>query len=252
MIKVTNLSLDYPASGISVLQNVNFSAGRGERIALIGANGAGKSTLLLSLVGVVPPSAGGVEINGIPVLPKNYPEVRRLAGLVFQNPDDQLFMPTLWEDVLFGPRNWAFSKQKHKARMPIDAGSMANIEEKCLRQLEALGISALKDRLSHKLSGGEKRLGALASVLVMEPAVLLLDEPTAFLDPKSRRRLIAILRELTCTDGSPQTMLVATHDLDFARALCGRAILLSGKTVHTCGPASAILDDGALLESCGL
>ncbi|MDR0540275.1 MAG: energy-coupling factor ABC transporter ATP-binding protein [Spirochaetaceae bacterium] len=249
IVSVENLSLAYPASREGhVLENVNFTAERGERIALVGANGAGKSTLLLSMVGIIPAHTGTITIDGLSVTHANLAAVRRAAGLVFQNPDEQLFMPTLIEDVAFGPRNWA--KLSEKSGKP--APSSAEIERRCAAQLDALNIGHLKNRLSHKLSGGEKRLGALASVLVMEPALLLLDEPTAFLDPKSRRRLIAVLNEL------PQTMIIATHDIDFAAAVCGRALILAagqGKTAATIradGSASGIFADTALMEDCGL
>ena len=242
MIRVEGLTLAYEGGTEgTVLENVSFSAQKGEKIALIGANGAGKSSLLLALSGVLPLLHGEIVIDGIRLEKRSLAAIRRRAGLVFQNPDDQLFMPTIWEDVLFGPRNYA--------RLDPDkepGGYLAHAEAKADAVLSALGIATLKNRTSHKLSGGEKRLAALASVLVLEPALLMLDEPTAFLDPRGRRALTAVLQSL------PQTMLIATHDLDFARALCGRCLIIAGKTIRAAGGAAALLADTALLESCGL
>jgi cobalt/nickel transport system ATP-binding protein len=172
----------------------------------------------------------GIELAG--ANKEHLRELRRRAALVFQNPDDQLFMPTVEEDIAFGPRNYGESEEH-----------IASAAEKVLAEL---GIGHLRGRLSHRLSGGEKRLAALAGILVMEPSLLLLDEPSSFLDPRSRRRLIDILKSLT------HTMLLATHDLDLARALCRRVILLKDGSVFADGPAAEVLDNGTLLEECGL
>jgi cobalt/nickel transport system ATP-binding protein len=237
MLRVQNLYAEYPHSRLGhVLEAVNLEAKAGERIALLGANGAGKSTLLLSLLGVLPIHAGSVEICGIRLAKTTQAEVRARAGLVFQNPDDQLFMSTVWEDVLFGPLNYGWDK----------AGEGAGLEDKAGLLLSSLGIGHLKDRMSHKLSGGEKRLAALATVLIMEPQVLLLDEPTAFLDPRGKRALTKILAAL------PQTMLIATHDIAFAEALASRAIVLNKGGIRADGPVESILNDEKLLEECGL
>ena len=236
IIRAENLSVCYDVRDkAAALRGISFSVAEGERVALIGANGAGKSTLLLALLGVLPVAAGtlsvcGVELNG--VNKDNLRELRRRAALVFQNPDDQLFMPTVEEDIAFGPRNYGEGEE--------------TIAAKIQHVMAELGIGHLRGRLSHKLSGGEKRLAALAGILVMEPSLLLLDEPSSFLDPRSRRRLIAIL------DGLTHTMLLATHDLDLARALCRRIILLKDGAVFAGGPAAEVLDNGALLEECGL
>jgi cobalt/nickel transport system ATP-binding protein len=235
LLRVEHLSAEYPHSQLGhVLDDVSFEAQAGERIALLGANGAGKSTLLLSLLGVLPVHAGSVEICGVKLNKATQAEARSRAGLVFQNPDDQLFMSTVWEDVLFGPLNY------HRQT------SRQEIEDKAASLLCTLGIDRLKDRMSHKLSGGEKRLAALATVLVMEPQILLLDEPTAFLDPRGRRTLIKILASL------PQTMLIATHDITFAETLAARAIVLHNGLIRADGPLSPILRDEKLLEECGL
>jgi cobalt/nickel transport system ATP-binding protein len=255
MIRVDRLRVEYAGQGaesggagarkpIAALRDLSFSVRAGERVALLGANGAGKSTLLLTLLGIVPHSAGTVEIAGLNLEKNTLASIRSRAGLVFQNPDDQLFMTTVWEDVLFGPFNALLNSGP-----PPDSeskGTMCTIEEKALRLLGTLGIAHLKDRMSHRLSGGEKRLCALASVLVMEPDVLLLDEPTAFLDPRGRRVLTAILA------GLPQTMLIATHDTAFASELATRALILSEGVICADGPCTAILSDSALLESSGL
>ena len=236
IIRAENLSVSYDVRDkAAALRGIGFSVAEGERVALIGANGAGKSTLLLALLGVLPVAAGtlsvcGVELNG--ANKENLRELRRRAALVFQNPDDQLFMPTVEEDIAFGPRNYGEDEE--------------TIAAKIQQVMAELGIGHLRGRLSHKLSGGEKRLAALAGILVMEPSLLLLDEPSSFLDPRSRRRIISILGSLT------HTMLLATHDLDLARALCRRIILLKDGAIFAEGPAAEILDNGALLEASGL
>ncbi|MDR1931958.1 MAG: energy-coupling factor ABC transporter ATP-binding protein [Spirochaetales bacterium] len=233
MIRAENLTVKYvPAEEACALRGVSFSVSAGERLALIGANGAGKSTLLLALVGAVPPASGGIVIDGIPVEKKTLYEARGKAGMVFQNPDDQLFMPTVYEDIAFGPRNYGIEEDV--------------ISQRAARVLADLGIERLSGRMTAKLSGGEKRLVALAGVLVMLPSVLLLDEPSSFLDPRSRRRLIEILK------GLPQTLMIATHDLALAQDLCDRIILLKEGRVAADGPAADILADTERLEDCGL
>jgi cobalt/nickel transport system ATP-binding protein len=154
------------------------------------------------------------------------------VGLVFQNPDDQFFMPTVEDDIAFGPRNYGMDEAELKIKMDSI--------------LEKLNISRLKERSAHHLSGGEKRLAGLAGILIMEPSLLLMDEPSSFLDPRSRRNLISVLKEL------PQTLLIATHDLDLAKNLCSRAILLKEGKISADGEVQKILDDSALLEECGL
>jgi cobalt/nickel transport system ATP-binding protein len=214
------------------LEGVSFSLDEGEKLALIGANGAGKSTLLLTLAGALLPSAGSLSVGGVPARGDTVEQLRRLTGLVFQNPDDQFFMPTVEDDAAFGPRNFGMDEEAVRRRVG--------------ETLEDLGILHLRSRPAQRLSGGEKRLAALAGVLVMEPPLLLLDEPTSFLDPRSRRGLLAVLRRL------PQTMLIATHDLPLVRALCSRAILLKEGRVLFDGPVSACLDDETFLEHAGL
>ncbi|MDR1469418.1 MAG: energy-coupling factor ABC transporter ATP-binding protein [Spirochaetaceae bacterium] len=247
MLRVQNLYAEYPHAQLGhVLEDVSFMANSGERIALLGANGAGKSTLLLALLGVLPPghTAGSIEVCGIKLEKATLTHVRARAGLVFQNPDDQLFMSTVWEDVLFGPLNYGRDKTTGTTIETAHGG--ISLEEKARFLLDSLGIGHLKDRMSHKLSGGEKRLAALASVLIMEPQVLLLDEPTAFLDPRGKRALTTILASL------PQTMLIATHDIPFVEALASRAIVLCKGVIRADGPTGTILRDKTLLEESGL
>ena len=209
MIELKDWSVTWP-DGTEAVKKLSFRVQAGERTALIGGNGAGKSTLIRSLAGVLP-GGGYAALAGIQVEKMNYRELRRKAGVVFQNPDDQLFLPRIRDNVAFGLKNLGISPEEtdHRVR---------NI-------LQQFNIPELSGRLSMKLSGGEKRLAALASVMVMEPEVLLLDEPTAFLDPKARRNLIRVLKRL------PQTMLIATHDLSFAAEVCPRAVLLSRGTL---------------------
>jgi cobalt/nickel transport system ATP-binding protein len=215
-LNVYGLTLRYGA--LTALSGVSFTLARGERAALIGANGAGKSTLLLAIAGVLPPSGG--SIDGAPT-----------AALLMQNPDDQLFMPTVYDDIAFGPRSYGVSEDETAARI-------ASV-------LSELGITHLKTRLTSRLSGGEKRLAALAGVLVLRPSLLLLDEPSSFLDPRSRRRLLAVLRSL------PHALLLATHDLDFALSLCPRTLVLSEGALKADGPSASLLLDSAALESWG-
>ena len=232
MLKVSDISVKYDSSGEYALKDISFTVQRGERIAVIGANGAGKSTLLLALTGVLPCDSGEVAVENIVLEKKSLRELRKKMGMIFQNPDDQLFMPTVHEDIAFGPRN--YGAPEHETETKTD------------EVLSRLNISHLKERLPHKLSGGEKRLAALAGVLVMEPDLLLMDEPTSFLDPKARRRLIGILETL------PQAMIVATHDLDMALDLCQRVILLKEGRVYADAPAINVMRGAGLLEECGL
>lgn len=208
MVSVEHLTVQYsPTDPRRALEDVSFRLEFGTRAALLGANGAGKSTLLLTLVGLLPAQSGAVTVDGLALSQDTLTELRRRVGLVFQNPDDQLFMPTVWQDVAFGPRNYGVSEPE--------------IERRGKAVLEALGIGHLRDRMVHKLSGGEKRLAALAGVLVMKPSVLLLDEPSSFLDPEAAGRLAECLGRLD------QSLLLATHDLAFAAGLCGQFLFLA-------------------------
>ncbi|MDR1531820.1 MAG: energy-coupling factor ABC transporter ATP-binding protein [Clostridiales bacterium] len=234
MIQLDNLTVRY--GEILALDNVSLKINAGERAVLVGANGAGKSTLLLAVMGVAAPERGSVAVGGLTcwadgrLNKADLRAVRQKAGMIFQNPDEQLFMPTVYDDVCFGPRNYG----------------AANPEERAAEALDMLGIGHLRERLTYTLSGGEKRLAALAGVLAMKPEALLMDEPSSFLDPRARRRLIKILRDL------PQTQLIATHDLDLALACCGRAIVLEKGRLRADGGAREVLRDRELLEGCGL
>lgn len=230
-LEVRGLHFAYP-DGPPILDDVSFGLEPGQRLALLGANGAGKSTLLLHLNGLLHPSDGHVAVDGIVVSDETEREVRRRVGLVFQDPDDQLFLPTLLEDVAFGPLN--------RGDHPGAA------ERAARRQLETFGLLHAADRAAHHLSGGEKRLAALATALVLRPDILALDEPTASLDARARRRVADILRERT------ESLVIATHDLGLAHALCSRAIILDAGAVVADGPTADILGDRQLLNAHGL
>lgn len=230
-IEVDGLRYAYP-DGTRALDGVSFLIGHGESVAVVGANGAGKSTLLAHLVGLHHPQEGSVVIGDTPVTHATLAEIRRNVGMVFQDPDDQLFMPTVSEDVAFGPMNLG---------LPSDV-----IDQRVTDSLERVGALALRDRPPYRLSGGEKRAAAIATVLAMSPSVLVLDEPSSNLDPRARRRLIELLRSFH------HTKLIATHDLDLALDICDRTIVLSAGRVAADGPTRALFGDDALLAACGL
>jgi cobalt/nickel transport system ATP-binding protein len=227
LVEVQDLHYSYPG-GQSALEGVSFRITHGEAVGIVGANGAGKSTLLLQLLGIIFPSSGSVRVGDWPVERKTLPLVRRSAGLIFQDPDDQLFMPTVWEDVNFGPLNQGLSME--------EAGRRAE------RALETVGALHLKERPPYKLSGGEKRAVAIATVLAMEPDILIMDEPSAGLDPAARRRLIELL------GGFRHTKIIATHDLDLVLDLCPRTIVLGSGRVIADGPTGDIFNDKAILK----
>ena len=228
MIELKNISFSYE-SGREVLKDVSFTLSDGESVGLIGANGAGKSTLMRIMLGLLAPSRGEVFIGGVKVEKKTLPEIRRRLGFVLQDSDNQMFMPTVWEDLLFAPLNYGLTR--------------AEAERRAMDALTTLGITELKDRYNHKISGGEKRMAAIAVVLAMEPSAILMDEPTTALDPLNRRTVINAVNAL------PQTKLIAAHDLDMILDCCSRVILLSGGRIAADGPADVILRDKALLEA---
>jgi len=230
-ITVDDLSFAYP-DGTRALDGVSFGAGHGEAIAVVGANGAGKSTLLLHLNGLLTPEHGSVDIGGVPVTKATLPDIRRTVGMVFQDPDDQLFMPTVAEDVGFGPLNLGLAPEEVAARVHA--------------ALARVGAEHLAERPPYHLSGGEKRVVAIATVLAMEPKVLVMDEPSSGLDPRARRRLIDLLESFE------HTRLVATHDLDLAATLCERTIVLGRGRVLADRPTADVFRDDALLETGGL
>jgi cobalt/nickel transport system ATP-binding protein len=231
LVEAVDLSYVYP-DGTEALRGVSFRVTHGESVAIVGGNGAGKSTLLLHLNGYLKPQKGTVRIGDFAVSAGTLPTVRRTVGMVFQYPDDQLFMPTVYEDVAFGPLNLGLSLEEADSRV-VDA-------------LERVGALALRDRPSHRLSGGEKRAAAIATVLAMDPAILVMDEPSSNLDPAARRRLIGLLA------GFEHTKLIATHDLDLALDICERTIVLREGRIAADGPSAAIFADQALLASASL
>ena len=220
--------------GVEALRGVDLTVAAGECVALIGPTGAGKSTLLLHLNGILPERGDGsaVRIFGEPVAPDTLERIRRKVGLLFQDPDDQLFCPTVYEDVAFGPEQ--FGLPEDEVRRIVTAA------------LARVGLAGFESRAPHHLSGGEKRLVCLAGVLACEPALLALDEPTANLDPRGRRQLKALLRTI------PATILIATHDLELVVELCTRAVLLDAGVVVAEGPPAALLADEPLMLAHGL
>ena len=230
MLKLTQLSVIYPDKTRAV-DAIDLTIHDGETVALIGANGAGKTSLLLALVGVVA-SHGTIEVDELKLEPHTVGEIRKRIGVVFQNPDNQLFMPSIYEDVAFGLRNYGMAEEEIEGTV-----------DRCLDQLD---IMKLKHRSPLKLSGGEKRMAAIAGVLVMEPSLMLFDEPTAFLDPKARRNLIQSLQKLK------PTKLIATHDLPFVAEVCSRAILLKDGKIFADGDPHTMLYDKKLMEECGI
>ena len=217
----------YP-DGTDALKGVTFRVTHGQSVGIVGANGAGKSTLLLHMNGYLMPLSGTVTIGDILLQKGTAQEIRRRVGVVFQNPDDQLFMPTVFDDVAFGPLN-----------LGLDEASVRERVEGALRQVNGLG---LKDKPPHRLSGGQKSAVAIASVIAMEPDILVMDEPAANLDPRARRSLISLLRTFT------HTKIVASHDLDLILDVCDRCIVIRDGTVAADGPVEQILSDRHLLE----
>jgi len=217
----------YPG-GHQSLFGVSLHVHAGERVALLGPNGAGKTTLVLHLNGILTAGAGTVEVSGLPVTKGNLSEIRRRVGIVFQDPDDQLFMPTVRDDVAFGPANMGLAGAELDARVTA--------------ALAAVGVADLAERAPHHLSYGQRRRVAIATVLAMEPDILVLDEPTSNLDPTARRELGEILH------GLPVTLLMVTHDLPFAAELCERSVVLSRGVVVADGPTLDLLGDRDLLH----
>ncbi len=231
LVEVKDLKYHYP-DGTAALQGVSFLLTHGEAVAIIGANGAGKSTLLLHLNGCLMPQAGEVRIGGLPLNKNTLSHVRRTVGMVFQDPDDQLFMPIVYDDVAFGPLNLGLPP--------------AEVDQLVKDSLARVGASHLQDRPPYRLSGGEKRAVAIASVLAMSPDILVMDEPSAALDPKTRRQLIELLKTFK------HTRIIATHDLDLVLDLCSRTIILKDGQVAADGPTLDILQNEELLASSSL
>ncbi len=228
-LELLDVRYAYP-DGQVALRGVTLRVERGERVAVLGPNGAGKSTLCLHLNGILRPASGSVCVAGLPVGEKEHlKEVRRRVGLVFQDPDDMLFMPTVGGDVGFGPANLGLSEQE--------------IGKRVERALGIVGMEDLRDRPPHHLSFGQKKRVALAAALSMEPEVLVLDEPSSNLDPRARREFGEVLASL------PQTLLMVTHDLPYAYEICGRAVILDRGRIVADGPCAEILGDADLLAA---
>ena len=228
---VEDLYFSYP-DGFRALDGVNLAIGRGEKVALIGPNGAGKSTLMLHLNGINQPTSGTVRIGELSVEKANIGRIRAEVGLVFQDPDDQLFSPTVYDDVAFGPVHMGLPKEEVDSRVSA--------------ALEAVGLAGFERRQQHHLSIGQRKRAALATVLSMSPSVLVLDEPSAGLDPRGRRELINMLR------GLEQTMLVSTHDMKLVAEVFPRTIIVDAGKVVADDSTANVLADRALLEAHGL
>jgi len=231
IVEVKDLHHVYP-DGTVALRGISFRITHGESVALIGANGAGKSTLLLHLNGYLVPTSGGIRIGDSPLTKATLPEIRRTVGMVFQDPDDQLFMPTVYDDVAFGPLNLGLAGQE--------------VEERVNEALERVGSAHLRNKPPYHLSGGEKKRVAIATVLSMSPDILVMDEPTNGLDPFARRQLMALLRDFH------HTKIFTSHDLDMVRELCERTIVLHDGEVRADGPTMEIFRDDDLLAQCRL
>ena len=230
VLEIDDLHFSYP-DGHVALRGVSLHLCEGDKAALVGPNGAGKSTLMLHLNGILT-GKGGLTVAGLPFNKQNLPLIRAAVGLVFQNPDDQLFSPTVFEDVAFGPLHMGLPEDEVRCRVT--------------EALEAVRMASYADRLSHHLSMGEKKRIAIATVLSMRPHILILDEPSAGLDPRARRTLINLLKDL------PITMLVSTHDLALVKELFPRTIIMDNGEIVADGLTLEILEDQSLLEAHGL
>ena len=226
MIEFENVTAFYE-NDKPVLNSVSFTEEKGETIGLIGANGAGKTTLMRTLLGLLP-HEGLITVDDIPVSEKTLHDVRRKLGFVLQNSDNQMFMPTVYEDMIFGPLNYGLNREEVDARVD--------------EVLTQLNLTELKHCYNHKLSGGEKRMASIATILVMKPEIILMDEPTSALDPKNRRLVINTINEM------PETKLISSHDLDMIWDTCDRVILLNRGTIVADGSAKDILQNKELLE----
>jgi cobalt/nickel transport system ATP-binding protein len=230
VIEIESLHFTYP-DGTVALRGISLEILDGEKVALVGPNGAGKSTFLLHLNGIFR-GDGTVKIDGLPVEKSTLKTIRQKVGMVFQNPDDQLFCPTVYEDVAFGPRNLGLAQDE--------------VERRVRDSLAAVGMENAAKKSPFRLSFGEKKKVAIATVLALRPSVLVVDEPTANLDPRARKATIALLRDLH------DTQIIATHDLPLVRDLCGRTVALDAGQIVADGPTTKLLHDERLLEAHGL
>ena len=227
MLEFRNVSFSYEP-GTPVLDNLSFHIRKGETVGLIGANGAGKSTIMKLMLGLLP-AQGEILVEGMPVTKQNLSVIRQKIGFVLQDSDNQMFMPTVYEDMIFGPRNYGLTREEADARVD--------------RVLKELGLESLKHRHNHKISGGEKRMAAIATILAMEPEMIVMDEPSTALDPVNRRRVISTI------NSRKETKLIASHDLDMILDTYQRVILLNHGRIVADGEAETILRDQALLEA---
>lgn len=230
-IEVTHLNFSYEKEN-PILKDISFAADGQASIGVVGANGAGKSTLLRLLVGLYSPDSGSISIGNVPLQKETLAQIRKMAGYVFQDSENQLFMPNVYEDVAFAPQNYGLSEDEVAYRTKM--------------ALAEVHIEHLANKPIHKLSGGEKKLAAIATILSMKPDIILMDEPSAALDPKNRRNLIRVLNEFS------YLKIVASHDLDFVWDTCDRTILLSEGRIVCDGATKEILSDRELLEAHGL
>lgn len=226
MIVFKDVSFSYEP-GIPVLDGMSFEIDEGESVGIIGANGMGKSTMLKVLLGLLP-HEGEVLVKGVPVCKKNLAEIRKTLGFVLQSSDNQMFMPTVFDDMMFGLLNYGMSRPDAEKRVD--------------EVLETLGLTKLKNKYNHKISGGEKRMAAIATVLAMQPEAIIMDEPSVSLDPYNRRAVINVINTL------PQTKLIASHDLEMIRETCTRVLLIGGGRVAASGETDEILSNKELLE----
>jgi cobalt/nickel transport system ATP-binding protein len=231
LVSIADLVFAYH-DGLPALRGVSLTIEQGEKVALVGPNGAGKSTLMLHLNGLLGDAEAPVRISGLPMTRENLPQIRARVGLVFQNPDDQLFSPTVFEDVAFGPLYMGYDEEE--------------VHRRVIWALDQVGMTGFESRLSHHLSVGQKKRVAIATVLSMDPDILVLDEPTSALDPRGRRALIGLLRTLS------QTILVSSHDMRLVRELFPRMIILDEGRIVADGSTKELMADTALLEAHGL
>ena len=227
IVEFKNVFFRYP-DGTEALKGVNFRITHGESVGVVGANGAGKSTLLQHMNGYLMPTSGTVTIGDLTLTGKTKREFRKKVGIVFQNPDDQLFMPTVFDDVAFGPLNLGMDE--------------ASVRERVRKALGMVNSLDLQDKPPHHLSSGQKSAVAIASVMAMEPDILAMDEPAANLDPRSRRSLISLLKTFK------HSKIIASHDLDLILDVCERCIVIGGGAVVADGPSAEILSNKSLLE----
>ena len=227
ILEFRDVRFRYP-DGTEALKGVSFRITHGESVGIVGANGAGKSTVLLHMNGYLLPTSGVVTVGEVPLRKETRAEIRRKVGVVFQNPDDQLFMPTVFDDVAFGPLNLGMQPDR--------------VRERVRDSLDRVNVLPLADKPPHHLSGGQKSAVAIATVIAMEPDILVMDEPAASLDPKSRRLVIRLLGSFS------HSKIVASHDLDLILDVCDRCLVIRDGTIVADGPAKEILSDESLLE----